>query len=295
MLCKKPFERGGVLSPCGQCMHCRFNLRRMWTHRLILESMKHETNSFLTLTYDNEHCPADGGLRPEHTRDWLKRFRSAIAPAKVRYYLVGEYGDETWRPHYHAALFGVGRESEEIMQSTWGKGNVFLGDLTLHSAQYIVGYVVKKMNKPDDPRLDGLPPEFARMSLKPGIGASAMADVGRELTSKHGADLIAELGDVPNSLMREGKNLPLGRYLRSKLREESGFKPNKQPFGKETFSAPQEATFKYAQEMQTMFADALTNPKYKKKSLSQVLVAKNDQKRLSFEKRQKLYKKEKKL
>lgn len=213
MLCKKPFHNFA----CGQCLPCRFNRRRLWTHRMMLESLMHEECSFLTLTYDAEHLPAGGTLVPRDVQLFLKRLRKAVAPAALRYFFVGEYGDKTQRPHYHAALFGLGIGATDIVKEAWGLGHVMLGDLTLHSAQYIAGYTVKKMTKDSDPRLNGRHPEFARMSLRPGIGAHSMISVAQSLRNKFGANLIADSADVPTSLKHSGKNLPLGRYLRKKL------------------------------------------------------------------------------
>lgn len=79
------------------------------------------------------------------------------------------------------------------------------------------------MTKADDERLGGHHPEFARMSLRPGLGAYAVPSMADVLTSSSGARTIAHLGDVPMALRSEGKLLPLGRYLRRKLREELGF------------------------------------------------------------------------
>lgn len=98
-----------------------------------------------------------------------------------------------------------------------------LGDLTKDSAQYIAGYVTKKMTDKADPRLKGRHPEFARMSLRPGIGALAIEDIALVLTTDHGCDEILNTGDVPQVLMHGSKRWPLGRYLRKKLREHLGF------------------------------------------------------------------------
>lgn len=224
MLCRQPYVKGELMPyPCGQCMPCRLNRRRLWTHRLLLEQLKSGDSCFVTLTYSEENHPPDGSVNPKHLSDWLKRFRKLIAPKRVRYYGVGEYGDETARPHYHLALFGVGREFESLIRDSWGLGHVLVGDLTRASAQYVAGYVTKKLTKVGDPRLGGRHPEFARMSLRPGIGALAMEDVAAVLNDSEGAKLIARDGDVPLSLKHGGKDLPLGRYLRRRLRNEMGF------------------------------------------------------------------------
>lgn len=218
VLCKKPFHNFA----CGQCNPCRFNRRRLWSHRMMLESLKHAENSFLTLTYDAEHLPAGGTLVPRDVQLFLKRLRKAISPVALRYFFVGEYGDQTFRPHYHAALFGLGIGATDVVKKSWGFGHVMLGDLTLHSAQYIAGYVVKKMTSDTDRRLDGRHPEFARMSLRPGIGAPAVGDVAVALKNQYGINFILDSGDVPVSLKSAKKNMPLGRYIRSKLRAELG-------------------------------------------------------------------------
>lgn len=191
----------------------------MWTHRIILESLKHETSSFLTLTYSDDHLPLDGSLVPKDLQLFIKRLRTSIAPAKIRFYAVGEYGDQSFRPHYHLALFGLGPSHADLVQSCWPYGFTYTGSLTLESAQYVAGYVVKKMTKPDDPRLNGRYPEFARMSLRPGIGAGALDELTDFFKTDLGVSLLNRTGDVPLSLRHGGKDLPLGRYLRSKLRE----------------------------------------------------------------------------
>lgn len=222
MLCTSPFVRGLAAYPCGQCQPCRINRRRLWTHRLLLEQAKHEASSFITLTYDKANLPVGGTLVPKHTQLWLKRLRERLRPIPVRFFLVGEYGDETWRPHYHAALFGLGPHGSQEVQETWNMGFTSVGLLTAQSAAYVAGYVTKKMTSHQDPRLQGRHPEFCRMSLKPGIGASAMQDVANALNCSEGAEVMAHERDVPAVLMHGRKLLPLGRYLRDRLRQEVG-------------------------------------------------------------------------
>lgn len=89
------------------------------------------------------------------------------------------------------------------------------GTLSPQSMAYVAGYINKKMTREFDPRLEGRRPEFARMSLRPGIGAGMMHDLASTLL-EHGLDKV--LVDVPAFLQHGPTKYPLGRYLRRKLR-----------------------------------------------------------------------------
>ena len=86
--------------------------------------MCHEKNCFITLTYDDENLPPGGTLVVQDYQAFVKRLRARISPQKLRYYFVGEYGDpkNTERPHYHAAIFGIGDEDGDLIQDCWKKG-----------------------------------------------------------------------------------------------------------------------------------------------------------------------------
>lgn len=239
MLCKKPYMLGALPCGCGQCLPCRINRRRLWSHRMVLESVKHAENAFVTLTYSDRTLPSGSTLNPKDPQKWLKRLRKELHPQKIRFYLAGEYGEQNRRPHYHAAIFGLdpitGGGSEGtggIVHETWcrkgcdGKdesgcyGYTYTGDLTPQSASYICGYVTKKLGKEEYKAFD-LHPEFSRMSLRPGIGAHAMKDVAGAL-EEHLTEEIFRLGKIYQ--LRHGKKLmPLGRYLSSILRQELGY------------------------------------------------------------------------
>lgn len=230
MKCAVPFTQGVAEFGCGQCMPCRLNRRRLWSARIMLEAQKHDFSYFVTLTYDKEHVPSDGSVDPKELQMFLKRLRTAIAPNRVRFYGVGEYGDRRGRPHYHLALFGlpagtVGR-AKELVDAAWKKGGVHVGGITTASAGYVASYTTKGWSKKSADGLKGRHPEFARMSLKPGIGAVAIPDMGKVISQ--GVDVITgEVygkpdGDVPSQFIYDGQRLPLGRYLRGKLRESVG-------------------------------------------------------------------------
>lgn len=238
MLCARPFMQGMTEFGCGQCMPCRMNRRRLWTARLMLEAQRHEHSAFITLTYDKDHLPEGATLVPRDVQLFLKLIRKWYG--KVRYYVVGEYGERNGRPHYHMALFGF-LDTEMVLDTTpkskdivlkgllkdyWPHGQVHFGTLTADSASYIVSYVVKRMTKCDDPRLNGRHPEFCRMSLKPGIGAERADDMSKAIRDcidlSSGEIYGLSSGDVPAQFVCDGKRYPLGRYLRQRLRKGVG-------------------------------------------------------------------------
>lgn len=216
---------------------------------MMLEAAVHPASSFITLTYKPEKEPDGRTLQPSHLQLWLKRIRKLYS-SPLRYYAVGEYGDRTERPHYHVALFGHDPRDSEIVRRTWSDGFSYTGELTLHSAQYIAGYVTKKLTSPDDPRLNGRYPEFARMSLRPGIGAPGLPAVAAALQNKHGWDEIDRTADVPGMLRHGGRTMPLGRYMRLRLRQEMNFTE---------LTQSEEAAFKAQEKMLLVYRDYLTD------------------------------------
>lgn len=222
--------KGGAFA-CRQCLPCRIRLRREWMFRILMEAKTHAHTSFLTLTYDDDHLPADRSLSPEVLTKFLKRLGYYRKGDPYRYFAIGEYGPLTFRPHYHAALFGVPVSDLPLVHAAWpfcDPVRATLTPLLPERAQYLAGYVTKKMTKADDPRLDGRYPEFARMSRMGvgGIGAASMDNIASLLlTNKHAKGFLEEEGDVPTFLKTDGRSLPTGRYLRSKLREKVGINP----------------------------------------------------------------------
>lgn len=234
----------------------------------MLESLCHSDNAFVTLTYAEENLPAGASLEPKDLQNWLKRFRKRVAPLRLRFYAVGEYGDKSDRPHYHAVLFGYptcryGRTRRrwlfnggttirnccsqcDLVYETWGLGDVDLGDVTTNSAQYVSGYVTKKMTRTDDPRLNGRWPEFSRMSNRPGIGRDFMFEVANDLMR---LGLDQSQADVPSALRHGSRVLPLGRYLRQKLRTFIG----------KDAKAPQETLDEMAKEVLVLYQAASEN------------------------------------
>lgn len=192
--------------PCGKCVGCLLERSRQWAVRCMHESQMHDVSCFITLTYDDDHLPYRGTLRHSHFQKFMKRARGRLGP--FRFFMCGEYGDENFRPHYHACLFGVFfpdrvrfKESgadgyiytSDLLSSLWPYGFASVGDLTFESAAYVARYVTKKSGESSDSRYlrcddDGVAykvdSEYARMSLKPGIGATWWAKFGKEVLSR---------------------------------------------------------------------------------------------------------------
>lgn len=221
MLCKNPLIRGCTEWPCSKCRPCRINKVRLWIGRMMLETYEHPASAFVTLTFKPECCP--DGLLKKDVQDFIKRLREAIEPRKIRYYAVGEYGDKTQRPHYHLVLFGVSPTEGELISRVWDRGFVCLGTVTTGSLAYTLGYVIKKMTKKGDKRLDGRPPEFALMSRKPGIGAGFIDRSLEAYRGPRGQAAIRSMMWVSESFKTEGKNYTIGRYLKGKLLDRLGF------------------------------------------------------------------------
>lgn len=191
--------------PCGSCLGCRGDQARNWAIRAQHEARMHDSAWFLTLTYDEENIPKFGALCPEHLSVFFKTLRRREAetahrhgrePKRLSYYACGEYGERSERPHYHALLFGFDFLDKHIhrndrsgtvwragsLEDSWRFGNSEFSAVTPKSASYVTGYVRKKVSRkvypnedlrvdPETGELIAVQGEFARMSLRPAIGA----------------------------------------------------------------------------------------------------------------------------
>lgn len=169
-----------------------------WATRITNEAAKHEENSFLTLTYADEHLPDPPAVSRRALQLFLKRIRKAFNPQKLRFFACGEYGTQLFRPHYHVILFGTAFRKDRYLWNTvrgnlyyrsptleaaWPYGHATIGDVTKESAGYVARYSLKKaqsfhLNQGDPyQRVNAqtgevytVHPEFIQMSNRPGIG-----------------------------------------------------------------------------------------------------------------------------
>lgn len=160
--------------PCGKCAACLMSRRRDWSLRLSKEAKTAYYSLFVTLTYSDEFLPADG-VNKEDVQAFLARLRDRLRKKyeiTVRYYIVSEYGPETFRPHYHGLFFfnGYVPDASDIL-SSWGKGFCYLGTVESRTIQYVSSYHITKGGFPR-----GFNKPFCLMSRRPGIGDSYIRD-----------------------------------------------------------------------------------------------------------------------
>lgn len=195
-----------------------------------------ESNSFLTLTYDENHLPVDGGLDHRHWQLFAKRLRKKIG--SFRFFMCGEYGDENLRPHYHACIFGVdfsgdrvlhkverGNElySSALLEETWGKGFCLIGGLTFESAAYVSRYIIKKKTgpqasaayervDPDTGEVFSVRPEYVAMSRG---GRGGQGGIGSSWFAEFKSDVYPS-----DEVVHEGRRFRPPRFYDDKLPEE---------------------------------------------------------------------------
>lgn len=173
MECIKPryLSKQDMTVPCGKCGFCLATKKSDWSIRLMYEARQHLHSAFVTLTYADCHLTWRGGkpqLVKSDLQKWFKRVRKA--GYKIRYFAVGEYGSQTFRPHYHILLFGA--VPEEVIRKSWDKGLVHVGKVTQASVSYCLKYIV---NSKDVKLRKDRAPAFAVMSRKPGLGSNYLS------------------------------------------------------------------------------------------------------------------------
>lgn len=201
-LSPKYLHKQEMLVPCGHCAFCAATRRADWSTRLEYEARLHLDKKFVTLTYANPHLTWSHG-NPQLVKSDLQKFFKRVrkAGAFIRYYAVGEYGSNTYRPHYHIILFGD--VSADAIRAAWPLGQVHIGTVTQASIMYCLGYIVNKSWK----HLHNRVAPFAVMSRKPGIGSNYLSPEMREWHKS----------DRKNYVVVDGVKRHLPRFYKTKL------------------------------------------------------------------------------
>lgn len=194
-------EKNILFVPCGKCPSCVKSYRLQWSLRCEAEAKCHKENSFVTLTYDPEHC--DGQLHKDHLQEFIKMLRNR--GIKVRYFGCGEFSPDN-RPHYHIILFGYMPKDislisksktgfflfkSKFIENLWSKGLCTVQEFDSAVAGYVAGYVDKKIEDRDS---------FLIMSNRPGIGHD------------YYIQNVMKLYEDDNFISKNGFIAPLPRY-----------------------------------------------------------------------------------
>lgn len=218
--------------PCGKCPECVARRTSSWSFRLMQEEKRSSSAYFVTLTYDTESVPLTRGgfmdLSKCHVQKFIKalRKRQPAGSLPLKYFLVGEYGGRSRRPHYHIILFNAGLSSLigasyetqvkhgtieldgqiPFRNSSWPFGHITVGTVSGAS----VGYTMKYIAKPWRPmhRNDDRTPVFSLMSK--GIGSNYITP---QMVQWHLHDPI----DRMYCVLLDGKKVSMPRYYKDKI------------------------------------------------------------------------------
>lgn len=197
-----PYLDSLVTVPCGECDACRALHSSQWAQRLEIESTFHRYTYFLTLTYTDDKLPMlpvtvasddddytracvmssdyisahDGFipcLRFKDLQLFFKRIRRYIdydykkgfykEKPVLRYFVCGEYGPTTFRPHYHMLLWfdcdTLNARVKEYIYKSWQHSNTCsevseffrrnkFSRVVGSAARYVAGYINSNTDLP---------------------------------------------------------------------------------------------------------------------------------------------------
>lgn len=267
---------GYTYVPCGKCSACLSARASTWTNRLKVEASQHKYVFFLTLTYSDDMLPRfypeevydykymtdlQRGevldylkshflpqffhpLRYYDVQLFLKKLRSYIYDDKhipsqekyIRFFCCGEYGETTFRPHYHLLIFS---DSDKLCSVRGTKGNsrlfayvrkawsvksednkyrVPIGRLSFECARdKAAGYCSKYLNSfsniPEVLQLRAFRP-FCKASQSPSIGSFKFTVGEAKQIVLSG---VNELDNKFGSEFDRNKSIPLYKSLKDSL------------------------------------------------------------------------------
>lgn len=204
MSCSHPVPIGnGLLVPCGKCYYCRMQKRTAWVFRMVQELKINPNCAFVTFTYNDDNIKylrkrfdrykfkkwykllgknfESATLDKQDSTDLIKACQHKIKQmfgkrALVRYYITGEYGDTTDRPHFHGVFWFPGKvDYDEFFKSVWQYGNIDIQEVTPANINYISKHQMKDCK--GNLYQQKFAPIFSTMTrYNGGLGSSFLAD-----------------------------------------------------------------------------------------------------------------------
>jgi hypothetical protein len=191
----------------------------------------HEKNIFLTLTYNDANLKSPK-LVYDDIQKFIKKLRKrpyskdgqfvhqSEDPEPMGFFVTGEYGDKTKRPHWHLIVFNYEpndgmrkytHQSGDVVKTSatidriWGKGNAEYGPVNKETAGYCARYAAKKLNHGKDGEH-----EYEPISKK-----SSKHAIGKKWLEKNFKDVF-NYGKI---ILEDGTQVPIPRYYEKWLKE----------------------------------------------------------------------------
>lgn len=243
---------------CGKCYACLANRRRSWLFRLYNEHLSSLFSVFCTFTIDDDHN--DGYVHKQDLQKFFKRLRHY---EDFTYYAIGEYGTNTYRPHYHAVLFFKSMSDDKVVldyyyliNSLWSKGFCAPAAVTYRRLNYVLHYHTR-------PKIVNNKPTFQLFSK--GMGIDFLDD-----------EMIDYLVRTKQTTIKDynGNTYVIPRYYRKKLIEQ-GYELDpptprvynsdnwrdrmEKAFGKKVYQISDNQKIKYMRDVMTIDNNKLNN------------------------------------
>lgn len=210
--------------PCGKCPSCRLLQAREKAIRCVHEASCHTNNSFITLTYSDEHLESEK-LIYAHAQKFLRDLRDRNPHLQIPTVITGEYGIRQKRPHFHILLFNYAPHDQKPykhnkqgdllytsseLDDIWNKNSktecpTLVGPVNLQTAGYVCRYQLKKLDHKDSQ--PGVYDPIVRYSSKYAIGKNWIQNNWKQ---------TFELGYIT---VQGGEKLKIPRYYEKWLKE----------------------------------------------------------------------------
>lgn len=196
------------------------NKQNDWVFRLTEEFKVSPFAYFFTLSYRDDDLPNICSLDPKKEfpclsrRDiqlFLKRLRKN-SKVKLKYHIVGEYGPNTMRPHYHGLFFSFQPLDLEQIMKAWTHQDliykVFEPAISTAAAGYVSKYLCKTPFLPD----------YIKNSDR-SVRPFTMCSNGLGLTYLETNSQLVNLkkSQLQDFVVIDGRKQSMPRYYRSKL------------------------------------------------------------------------------
>lgn len=220
--------------PCSRCWNCLTRRADAWAFRILQEKKRSTSAHFVTLTYDDQHVPINAEtmqitLDKKEIPKYMKRLRKLhekvykLKPSlrmKLKYYAVGEYGENRERPHYHIILFNA---IKELIPLSWAIDNKMIGLVDIGKKGVTAGgarYLAQYMLTGQDGDYQNKEKPFSLMSKNLGDNYITEA-IKKWHLEKTGQTVVTKDGIMKTRdryyAIQDGYKIALPRYYRDKI------------------------------------------------------------------------------